>query len=313
MAFLQIISDNIVPLLVFVAIGYLLDLRYHLDVISLNKLTFFVVLPSFIFYSIYVAEIDMTLLNVFLMAFVQMFLIALAAWSYGKFRGMPVGKIECLKNGTMFSNNGNIGIALIALVFGNAPYVIDGETPYLAQAGACATILLVQMNMTLKPRDAISVIFHMPVIYTLVAVFTIKFSGFDMTQVFLWPVFENCANALVSIVMLALGIQIHRSTIVFRDIDAWAGCTIRLVIAPLLAYLLLLVSDLAGLHLSPVLKQTILIMASVPGAVNSVLYAVEFHNFEDFATELVMMSTLLSCITMTGVIYLARVLFPIVI
>lgn len=326
MAFLQIISDNIVPLLVFVAIDYLLDLRYHLDVISLNKLTFFIVLPSFIFYSIYVAEIDMTLLNVFLMAFVQMFLIALAAWSYGKFRGMPVGKIECLKNGTMFSNNGNIGIALIALVFGNAPYVIDGETPYLAQAGACATILLVQMNMTLNtlglyqagkgkltPRDAISVIFHMPVIYTLVAVFTIKFSGFDMTQVFLWPVFENCANALVSIVMLALGIQIHRSTIVFRDIDAWAGCTIRLVIAPLLAYLLLLLSDLAGLHLSPVLKQTILIMASVPGAVNSVLYAVEFHNFEDFATELVMMSTLLSCITMTGVIYLARVLFPIVI
>ena len=175
------------------------------------------------------------------------------------------------------SNNGNIGIALIALVFGNAPYVINGETPYLAQASACATILLVQMNMTLNtlglyqagkgkltPRDAISVIFHMPVIYTLVAVFTIKFSGFDMTQVFLWPVFENCANALVSIVMLALGIQIHRSTIVFRDIDAWAGCTIRLVIAPLLAYLLLLLSDLAGLHLSPVLKQTILIMTSVP-------------------------------------------------
>ncbi|HAQ44753.1 MAG TPA: permease, partial [Dialister sp.] len=86
--------------------------------------------------------------------------------------------------------------------------VIDGETPYLAQASACATILLVPMNMTLNtlglyqagkgkltPRDAISVIFHMPVIYTLVAVFTIKFSGFDMTQVFLWPIFENCANA----------------------------------------------------------------------------------------------------------------------
>ena len=52
-------------------------------------------------------------------------------------------------------------------------------------------------------------------------------------------------------------------------------------------------------------------MASVPAAVNSVLYAVEFHNCEDFATELVMMSTFLSCITMTGTIYLARVLFPI--
>ena len=64
------------------------------------------------------------------------------------------------------------------------PYVIDGETPYLAQASAFATILLVQMNMTLNTlglyqagegNDAarlISVIFHMPVIYTLLAVFT---------------------------------------------------------------------------------------------------------------------------------------------
>lgn len=129
MAFLQIISDNILPLLVFVAIGYFLDRRFTLDVTSLTKLTFYIVLPSFIFYSIYVAKIDLTMLNVFLMSFVQMFLIGFIAWLAGKMRGMSVAKTEALKNGTMFSNNGNIGIALIALVFGNAPYLIDGEAP----------------------------------------------------------------------------------------------------------------------------------------------------------------------------------------
>ena len=294
MAFLQIISDNILPLLVFVAIGYFLDRRFTLDVTSLTKLTFYIVLPSFIFYSIYVAKIDLTMLNVFLMSFVQMFL------------------------------NGNIGIALIALVFGNAPYLIDGEAPYLAEASACATIMLVQMNMSLNtlglyqagkgkltPRDALSVVFHMPVIYTLVTVFAIKFSGFDMTQLFLWPVFENCANALVAIVMIALGMQIHRSTLSFGDLDAWIGCFIRLVIGPICGYFMIQVCALIGIHFSPVINQTILIMSSVPAPVNSVLYAVEFHNCEDFATELVMMSTFLSCITMTSVIYLARILFPI--
>ena len=49
MAFLQIISDNILPLLVFVAIGYFLDRRFTLNVTSLTKLTFYIVLPSFIF------------------------------------------------------------------------------------------------------------------------------------------------------------------------------------------------------------------------------------------------------------------------
>lgn len=224
----------------------------------------------------------------------------------------------------MFSNNGNIGIALIALVFGNAPYLIDGEAPYLAEASACATIMLVQMNMSLNtlglyqagkgkltPRDALSVVFHMPVIYTLVTVFAIKFSGFDMTQLFIWPVFENCANALVAIVMIALGMQIHRSTISFGDLDAWIGCFIRLVVGPICGYFMIQVCALIGIHFSPVINQTILIMSSVPAPVNSVLYAVEFHNCEDFATELVMMSTFLSCITMTSVIYLARILFPI--
>ena len=96
MAFLQIISDNILPLLVFVAIGYFLDRRFTLDVTSLTKLTFYIVLPSFIFYSIYVAKIDLTMLNVFLMSFVQMFLIGFIAWLAGKMRGMSASKTEAL-------------------------------------------------------------------------------------------------------------------------------------------------------------------------------------------------------------------------
>ena len=38
MAFLQIISNNILPLIVFIAIGYILDIIFTLDVKTLNKL-----------------------------------------------------------------------------------------------------------------------------------------------------------------------------------------------------------------------------------------------------------------------------------
>lgn len=40
MAFLSIITDNILPLILFVAIGYLMDRQFHLNVASLTKLTF---------------------------------------------------------------------------------------------------------------------------------------------------------------------------------------------------------------------------------------------------------------------------------
>lgn len=323
MAFLQIITDNILPLLIFVAIGYFMDRRFRLDVNSLTKLTFYIILPCFIFYSIYVAKIDFSLFHVFIISLVLMAMLGVIGTLIAKARNWDSGKREAFKNGTMFSNAGNIGIALIALVFSNAPYVTESGTPYLAEAAAVSTLVLVQMNMflntlglyqagkgSLSPHDALRVVLHMPVIYTLTAAFAVKSIGIDLSGTFIWPILQNCAAALVAVVMMALGMQIHRSKISFSDPDAWLACFVRLLIGPFCAWLLIRLWALAGCPFSQVASQTILIMSAVPSPVNSVLYAVEFHNHENFATEIVMMTTFLSCITMTGVIYMARILFP---
>ena len=323
MAFLQIITDNILPLLIFVAIGYFMDRRFRLDVNSLTKLTFYIILPCFIFYSIYVAKIDFSLFHVFIISLVLMAMLGVIGTLIAKARNWDAGKREAFKNGTMFSNAGNIGIALIVLVFSNAPYVTESGTPYLAEAAAVSTLVLVQMNMflntlglyqagkgSLSPHDALRVVLHMPVIYTLTAAFAVKSIGIDLSGTFIWPILQNCAAALVAVVMMALGMQIHRSKISFRDPDAWLACFVRLLIGPFCAWFLIRLWALAGCPFSQVASQTILIMSAVPSPVNSVLYAVEFHNHENFATEIVMMTTFLSCITMTGVIYMARILFP---
>lgn len=323
MAFLQIITNNIFPLLIFVAIGYFLDRKFHLDVKALNKLTFFVVLPSLIFYSIYSAQIDAAMINVFLLACVEMFLIAAMGTVIGKIRGFDEGKTEAFKNGTMFSNTGNIGIALVALVFSNPPYEVNGTTPYLIPAICAATMILVQMNIflntlglyqagkgALSPKDAIGVIFHMPVVYVLVSVFTIKYFHFPMENTFIWPLFQYSAQALVSIVMMALGIQISHSHIQLGDKDAWIASALRLVGAPVITAILIMLWNTFGSGFSPIASQVILIMSCIPAPVNSVLYAVEFKNHVDFATEIVMMTTFASIATMTVVIYLARILFP---
>jgi predicted permease len=320
MAFLQIISNNILPLLTFVVIGYLMDYFFRLDLQSLTKLTFYVVLPCFIFYSIYSADIDLNLMTVFLCGAVQMILLSFLGSVVGRIRHWSPGMTEAFRNGTMFSNTGNIGIALAALIFSHPPYLVNGSAPYLPEALAVGTMLLVLMNMTLNtlglyqagkgkmtPWDALRVIFHMPVIYVLLSVFIIKLSGLDLTGTFLWPVFKNCANALLAIVMMALGIQIRRSHIVMGDPNAWMACFVRLIGAPLIALGLIFLWG----RFSPVASQVILIFSAIPSAVNTVLYAVEFKNYPDFATEVVMLSTFVSCITLTGVIYLARILFPV--
>lgn len=324
MAFLQIIVDNILPLLVFVVIGYFLDKKFHLDVSTVTKLTVNIVLPGFIFYSIYVAKLDMTMFHVFLLSAALMVIMGILGEVIGHLFRFPLGKIQAFKNGIMFSNSGNIGIALIGLVFTNPPFVVNGEMPYFPAASAAAAMILVEVNMglhslglyqagigKLTPKEALSAVFRIPVIYTLVIAFIIKYSGFDMTKTFLWPAFEICAAALAAIVMIALGMQIHKSSISFRERDAWIASFLRLIGSPLLALLLIYLWKISGMTFPPEVAQTILIMCAVPAAVNSVLYAVEFHNCEDFATSIVMMSTILSAITLPLAIYGARLLFPV--
>ena len=104
MAFLQIITDNILPLLIFVAIGYFMDRRFRLDVNSLTKLTFYIILPCFIFYSIYVAKIDFSLFHVFIISLVLMAMLGAIGTLIAKARNWDAGKREAFKNGTMFSS-----------------------------------------------------------------------------------------------------------------------------------------------------------------------------------------------------------------
>ena len=204
----------------------------------------------------------------------------------------------------------------------NAPYVTVKRTPYLAEAAAVSTLVLVQMNMFLNtlgfirqerkpfPPMTRSVSSSHACYLHAHGGICCKSIGIDLSGTFIWPILQNCAAALVAVVMMALGMQIHRSKISFSDPDAWLACFVRLLIGPFCAWFLIRLWALAGCLFSQVASQTILIMSAVPSPVNSVLYAVEFHNHENFATEIVMMTTFLSCITMTGVIYMARILFP---
>lgn len=56
--------------------------------------------------------------------------------------------------------------------------------------------------------------------------------------------------------------------------------------------------------------QVFLITASIPPSFTIVMYAAEYRNHSYFAAQSVLLSTFLSLITMTAVIYAARILYP---
>jgi len=101
-------------------------------------------------------------------------------------------------------------------------------------------------------------------------------------------------------------VQLAKTRFSFSNIDVYLSCFIRLVIGPLLAITLVFLFLLKG-----IVAQVAMISSALPTAVNTALIAVEYDNHPDFASQIVMISTLLSAISLAFAIYFARVLFPV--
>src|SRR5690606_34249548 len=97
-----------------------------------------------------------------------------------------------------------------------------------------------------------------------------------------------------------------RTKFQFGNKDAYIAAFIRLVGGPILAFILIKIMGFNG-----IIAQALMISSSVPTSVNTALIAVEYDNHPDFASQTVLITTFFSAITLSLVIYLARIIFPV--
>lgn len=286
---------------------------------TLSKLNFYIFVPGFIFYNLYTTNLSYGMLMILLFCIVNLIINDLISRVISKIRKYDLSQENAFKNSIMFNNTGNIGVSLVTLIFGSAPFVINGKTPYLGQALTVQIMILVFMNVTMNTigfynagranmniKQSMHQIFTMPSIYVILIALLLKYIKIDITTTPLWPVIKYIKDGLVPIALLTLGVQLSKTRFDFRDSDVNIAVFTRLVIGPMLALILIYVFRFKG-----VIAQTAFISYSVPTAVNTALIAVECNNKQNFASQEVMVSTIYSAVTLTSAIYIARILFPV--
>ncbi len=316
--FLYILSHNIIPIFALVALGFLLGKKFELHIFSLSKLLFYLFIPAFIFVNLYITELKMDMLTIFLCGLLILITNDLVARVVARIRHYDVGLTNAFKNSIMFNNSGNIGVSLITLIFTSGPFVINGQTPYLHQAITAQIIILVLQNMsvntlgfynagraTLSVRDSIKKMVSMPSLYVIMLALICKIMPLDLTATTLWPVLDYLKNGLVPMALVTLGVQLAKTQFNFKSMDVHLSVFIKLIVAPLLAFVYIHALGLTG-----IIAQTIFIAHAVPTAVNTALIAVEYDSYKDFASQAVMVSTLCSGVTLTLAIYTAAIMFP---
>jgi len=297
---------NIAPVFFLIGLGYMLGKKFNLEIHSLSKLSVYVIIPSTLIVNLYKAPINPGLLMPVAFTVVFVILLSLVSSVVAKLNSYHDARKNAFKNAVMFYNSGNLGLPLISLVFAN--------TPMLQYAVSNQIMIIISQNLLnytlgfynaargkMDFSSAVKAILKMPIVYTILVVLLLKFIPYDMENFFLWPAVKYSSDAMVAVNLLILGIQLSRVSMNFKDFDVYWAAFLRLCVAPLLAYLLIVFLRIDG-----VMAKTLFISAALPTAVNTVLIAVEFENEHEFAVQTVVMTTLFCLFTLPLVIFFAQ-------
>ncbi|WP_239613640.1 AEC family transporter [Cohnella mopanensis] len=305
--FLLILTNNVLPLSLIIGLGIILHRIFTLDIKTLSKLNFYLFSPAIMFELLYGTAISAQLFGQVLLFFV-VFMVA----QYGlleavvRLRKYNGGMRAAMRNSVLFYNSANYGIPINQLAFAGNPYTLSVQIIIMMMQSLIPNTYGIYSVNAHKAnwREIRKVILSMPVIYVIPLALLLR--GFHVPL----PEFMSISvgylsHAFIGTALFTLGVQLGsmKGTISRKlALDVGLASVLRLIAGPLLAWGIVLLFDVER-----IVAAALIVSSAVPTSLSSVLLAVEFDNEKDFASQTVLVSTTLSIITVTAVIYLLRV------
>ena len=297
----SILFQTILPVVLIAGAGYLLQRRLHLDIRTVSRVCLYVLTPCLAFSSISQARMSMgEMWRMALMAVLNVLAMVLVGSLAAGLLRMKRDKRSALTISLAFSNCGNFGLSVCLFAFGDAGleralvYFISSSVltyslgVFLASRGGRAG------TITASLRNAV----RMPILYAALLGLVFNFTGWESPAPIMKAT-ELVGRASVPMMLLVLGMQLTRIRLGEDLLHITLGTVLRLVGAPAVALLL------AGLlRLTGVAWQVAIIQSAMPAAVTNIIISEEFEAAPEFASGMVLVTTLASVVTLTGVLSL---------
>ena len=301
-----IFKDIILPIFIVMAIGFILQKKFTMDISTLSKLNIYFVVPAFIFVKLYSTQFSASLFGKVLLFFILLVIILYAISTlFTKILGLDRGKKTTFTNSTMFFNSGNYGVPVNELAFKGDPFAMSIQVIVLTLQNIFTFsygIFALQSVNTSKWKAMIGY-FKMPVLYAMGAGLICNALNIQVPSVILVPA-NMIANAMIGLALLTLGAQVARIQFKAALSAVYSSLSIRLIISPIIALFIIWIFRVDGMT-----AQALLIASAMPTSVNSAVIAEEYKSYPEFAAQVVLFSTIISAFTVSFVIYLAGILF----
>lgn len=287
-------------------IGFLMQKKFDLNVQTLARLNIYFLVPGFIFVKLYSTQISANLFGkVFLFFVLYVVVLYIISYFIGKMLSLKKGEQTTFSNSVMFFNSGNYGVPVNDLVFKSDPLAMSIQVIMLTLQNIFLFSygIFSLQSMKIGKLKAVLGYFKMPVLYAMLAGVILNYFNVPIPP-FIWVPANYIADAMIALALLTLGAQVAQIKFTSGLSSVYYSLALRLVVGPIIALAIIFIFKVDG-----IVAQALLIGSAMPTSVNSAVIAQEYENHPDLAAQIVLFSTLISAITVSMVIYLARFLF----
>ncbi|WP_255242149.1 AEC family transporter [Evansella sp. LMS18] len=294
MLFFQVV----LPVMLIFLTGYVFQKWKKVSLLPVSSLIIYILVPSLIFRTLYDTELSAD--HIVLVVFAVLYLLIYIGINklYSRIRSLDSDTESGLILSTAFMNAGNYGVPIILFAFGPEgfayaviymvvqSFIMTTAGVYYAAKGGTGV------------RTAVATVFKMPATYAIFIVGIVNWSGVTVPE----PAFnfiDLIADAAIPVTMIMLGMQLAEIRL---DRLEWGyisyGVIIRLVLSPFIAWGLTEI-----LPMSTLMQQVLIIASSMPAAVTTAIYAMQFNTRVQLVSSITLITTLLSVISVTVLLF----------
>ena len=295
---ITLFSNNLLPILLIAGAGFVLGKLFKITPRALSQVIFYIFSPALVFRLLVHSQLtNQDILTI--LAFATAFLAVLAGltWIAGKALRLERKIMAAVLITALFMNAGNFGLPVTKFAFGDTALAFASLFFVTSATYTNSVGVVIASSGSTSILQAIKGLLRLPSIYAMILGILLVRLDVELPTVLDRSV-SLLADASIPSMLVLLGLQFVNLKLDGQVRPLILVTVMRLLIAPLLALGLSRIFGLTG----PAYQAAVL-EAGMPTAVLTTVLATEFDSMPSFVTTAVFVTTILSPLTLTPLLY----------
>lgn len=289
----------ILPIFIIISLGVFFEKIKHPDFKTISDLTLYFFAPCLVFAGLLKAHEQIA--SFFTKALAFMVALTLIFWGlsilFGHILKFDPKRQSAFSLSTIMMNTGNYGLPLVLFAYGpeGLAYGVIVMVLFTFPLGTLA--IYIASRGRDNPGKSFLEMFKIPLFYAVVLAALWRWLHLPIPG-FIFKTIDMVGEAAIPGLLILLGMQLARTRLKGDMKPILSSSFLRLIISPIVAFFLCFLLNIKGLPRNVLILQT-----STPSAIIPLLYAVKYDTYPEMVAGNILMSTLLSAATLTGLLY----------